>query len=187
MQRSTLSFYVKWCNLPILILALTLPACKTVSSVGMSLGSTFSTPALTITPNINIPVFKLADSSDYDLRLYFNMGCDFGFFSNADFISDLSYNSYYPYTRVGIFVPFGDENEFGGKFGFHFGFGYGCMIANYKFGDYQSSAVVSTFNLAAGFLVANSIDISYSLRTNSRGANNKLSIGFVYRFEESKK
>ncbi|MDR1618810.1 MAG: penicillin-binding protein activator LpoB [Treponema sp.] len=143
-------------------------------SMGLSLGTTFATPRLTLSPNITIPIVKVA---------YLDTGCDFGFFPNADYIKDLCYNSYYPYIRASAFLPFGDErDELGSKFGFHIGFGYGCMIADYRFGDYDNRAVVNAFDAAVGLLFINAIDISYSVRTNFKGVNNKLSLGYVYRF-----
>jgi hypothetical protein len=141
-------------------------------SMGLSLGSTFATPGLTLSPNITIPIVQVA---------YLDIGCDFGFFSNVDYIKDLSYNSYYPYIRVSAFIPFDDYNP-GNKFGFHIGAGYGCMIADYRFGDYDNRAVVNAFDIAMGFLLINTFDISYSIRTNFEGVNHKLSVGLVYRF-----
>jgi hypothetical protein len=147
-------------------------------SIGLSLGTTFATPGLTLSPNITIPVVKVA---------YIDTGCDFGFLSSTDYIKDLSYNSYYPYIRASAFVPFGDKrSEPENKFGVHIGVGYGCMIADYRFGDYDNRAVVNAFDAAVGFLFINAIDISYSLRTNFKGVNHKLSVGLVYRFTGKK-
>jgi hypothetical protein len=142
-------------------------------SMGLSVGTTFATPGLTLSPTITIPLARLVY---LDLGIYLDLGCDFGFFTNADYIKDLSYNSYYPYIRASIFAPLGDD------LGLHTGFGYGYMIADYRFGDYDNRAVVHGFDVAVGFLLGDVIDISYSLRTDSEGVSNKLSIGFVYRF-----
>ncbi|MDR2150302.1 MAG: hypothetical protein LBO67_05705 [Spirochaetaceae bacterium] len=146
-------------------------------SMGLSLGTAFTTPGLTVSPNITIPLVKIA---------YLDLGCDLGFFTNTNYTNDLSYNSYYPYIRASAFLPFDllddyDAEHILKKFGFHIGLGYGCMIANYQFGDYNIQAVVNTFNLAVGFLIMNSIDISYSVRVAKR-EQSKLSIGYVYRF-----
>ncbi|MDR1126728.1 MAG: hypothetical protein LBL06_01225 [Treponema sp.] len=143
-------------------------------SVSLNVGSTFTTPGLTISPAITIPVVAVG---------YFDLGCDFGFISSADYIKDLSYNSYYPYIRASAFIPFDDDDYYlASKFGFHIGLGYGCMIAVYKFGDYDSHVVVSAFDVAAGFLFINAIDLSYSVRVSAKSVNHKLSIGLVYRF-----
>ena len=139
-------------------------------SVGVGVGTTFATPGLTLSPTITVPIVEVA---------YLDLGCDFGFFTNADFIKGVSYNSYYPYIRASAFVPIDAGDT---PFGFHIGLGYGCMIAGYSFGDYDTRAVVSAFDVAAGFLLINAIDISYSVRTNFKGVNHKLSIGYVYRF-----
>jgi hypothetical protein len=136
-------------------------------SIGLSLGTSFRTPGLTLSPNITIPIVKVA---------YLDMGCDFGFLSNADYIKDLSYNSYYPYIRGSAFIPFKKKG------GFHTGLGYGCMIADYRFGNYNNRAVVSAFDVALGCLLIEAIDISYSMRLSPKGLNHKLSIGYVYRF-----
>jgi hypothetical protein len=147
-------------------------------SIGSAFGSTFLTPRLTLSPNITIPIVAAA---------YVDLGCDFGFLSNADYIKDLSYNSYYPYIRASAFIPFDDSHrELGSKFGFHIGVGYGCMIADYRFGDYDNRAVAHTFNAAAGFLLINAIDVSYSVRTDFKGVNHKGSINLIYRFGKVK-
>ncbi|MDR1220562.1 MAG: hypothetical protein LBK73_13265 [Treponema sp.] len=147
---------------------------KSYWSVSLNVGSTFTTPGLTISPAITIPVVAIG---------YFDLGCDFGFFSNADYIKDLSYNSYYPYIRASAFIPFGDwYDDLASKFGFHVGLGYGCMIADYRFGDYDNRAVAHAFDVAMGFLLINAIDLSYSVRISDIGVNHKLSMGLVYRF-----
>jgi regulator of protease activity HflC (stomatin/prohibitin superfamily) len=143
-------------------------------SAGLNLGTGFATPGLTFSPNITIPIAPVV--------AYLDIGCDFGFFSNADYIKDLSYNSYYPYIRASVFFPFSEyTSDSESKFGFHAGVGYGCMIADYRFGDYDNRTVVSAIDLAIGFLFFNAIDIGYSIRI-SRGVNHKFSIGLVYRF-----
>jgi TolB-like protein len=142
-------------------------------SMGLSIGSTFTTPGLTLSPNITIPIVAAA---------YFDLGCDFGFISNADYIKDLSYNSYYPYIRASAFIPFGDSSDLAGKSGFHIGLGYGCMIADYRFGGHDNRAVVHAFDAAVGFLLINAIDLSYSARASAIGVNHKVSMGLIYRF-----
>jgi hypothetical protein len=142
-------------------------------SIGFNAGSTFTTPLLTLSPNITIPLVKVA---------YVDLGCDFGFFTNTD-IKDPSYKSYYPYIRVSAFVPFSMDNDdaFLEKFGFHFGLGYGCMITDYRSCDHDNQAVTHAFDGALGFLLINAIDISYSIRVTN-DANHKLSIGYIHRF-----
>jgi TolB-like protein len=139
-------------------------------SMSVGVGTTFTTPVLTLTPAVTIPI-----AAYLDVGVYLDVGCDFGFLTNADYIEDLSYNSYYPYVRASVFVPIGDS------FGFHSGLGYGCMIADYQYGVYDVRAVVHAFDFAVGFLLINALDLSYSIRTDFKNVNHKLSIGYVYR------
>jgi hypothetical protein len=145
-------------------------------NIGLNVGSCFVTPILTISPSMSIPIVA---------AMYLDVGCDFGFMSNAYFINNLSYNSYYPYARISAFIPFNDYSY--EKSGFHIGLGYGHMIANYRFGGYDKWATASVFDMAAGFLFIEAIDISYSLRISAKegfgkGFSHKPSIGFVYSF-----
>jgi hypothetical protein len=141
--------------------------------MSLNVGSTFTTPGLTLSPAITIPIVKVA---------YVDLGCDFGFFNDIDYINDLFYSSYYPYIRASVFIPFSEYDDLAEKFGFHLGLGYGCMIADYSFGDYDNRVVVSAFDFAMGFLFINAIDLSYSMRISAIGVNHKLSMGLVYRF-----
>ncbi|MDR2417898.1 MAG: hypothetical protein LBD79_02455 [Treponema sp.] len=140
-------------------------------TIGVNVGSCFVTPALTLSPSISIPLVAV---------VYLDAGCDFGFLSNAaDYINKLSYNSYYPYGRISVFIPFDYYDD---ESGFHLGLGYGHMIAHYKFGGYDKYTTASAFDMAMGCLIISAIDISYSLRISAKGVSHKLSIGFVYKF-----
>jgi hypothetical protein len=138
-------------------------------SLGLSVGTTFRTPLLTLSPSLGIPFVHLYGDFFF---FRFELGCDFGFISNADYIEDLFYNSYYPFIRTGFFLG----NDF---FGWHTGLGYGCMIADYRYEDIKNRAVVSAFDIETGFMFFNFLDISYSLRTNFKNVNHKLSVGYV--------
>ena len=135
-------------------------------SVGLNLGAAFTEqPALTITPNITIPIVAYLD-----LGFYLDLGCDFGFLTNNSY--------YYPYIRGSLFTPFGDE------FGFHIGLGYGCMIADHSLDVAQK--IIPAFDFATGFLLINAIDISYSVRTDfNNWVSHKISLGFVYRLGQN--
>jgi len=67
--------------------------------------------------------------------------------------------------------------------GWYAGVGFGAMFANYIYnvaGQIWDNTVA--INFVAGIQIFEMIDVSYTLRTNFKSADNKLSFGYVYRF-----
>ena len=145
-------------------------------TLGVSVGSAFTTPLMIGTLHGTIAPVR---------NFFLNIGCDFGMvtpYTNVD------YYSIYPFVHAAGFVPFTNKG------GWYAGAGVGVMIVSYEFnsiswdsdGRYGSGSYWDTIyavDLITGFNIGNFFDISYTLRTNFKGASNKLSAGFVYRFK----
>jgi len=135
-------------------------------TLGISVGSSFIDPVLIATVHGTYSPVRY---------LLLQWGIDVGFISIYDDVQ--SYLSVYPYTRVGLFLPF--EN----KGGWYICAGYGYMTGFYTFYGEETHAGVSAFDAATGFNIANVVDISYSIRTDFGSLSHKLSAGYVYRFK----
>jgi hypothetical protein len=80
-------------------------------------------------------------------------------------------------------MPFA-RTESGKRGGFYAGAGFGVMFANYMF-QVEGPIWENNFaiNIVTGINIFEMFDISYTLRTDFRSANGKLSVGYVYRFK----
>ena len=135
-------------------------------SIGASVGSSFGIPWIIGTAHGTIAPFKYT---------FFELGLDFGLVSGK---SDVNYNSFIPYGHIAFFYPLHE------KIGAYAGLGGGFMVASYRFkdeGNIQENIPAAA--ATAGFNLFNMIDISYTFRTNFKGVMQKLSIGYVYRFQ----
>jgi len=142
-----------------------------LNTIGVSVGTSFATPGLICTIH-----GKIAPVSNIYLEPGLDIGLIYGGPNNSEYYYVDGYYSLYPFINVGYFMPFTDEG------GWYFGIGAGYMFAKYTFDDGTTDVHRLALNLTTGFNVLNIIDISYTLRTNFVGANNKLSVGLVYRF-----
>jgi hypothetical protein len=140
-----------------------------------SIGTSFATPALIATVRV---IFGLNNN------FFLDGGLDFGclIFNDeerkyAEIFSLESYYSWYPFIHAGCFLPISED-----VVGWHFGVGGGYMITNYKFSDGMANINMPTLDLTTGFIFINRINYSYSLRTNFKGVNHKLSLGYIHRF-----
>ena len=133
-------------------------------SIGVSTGTSFADPWLIGTIRATIAPFRYS---------FLELGCDIGFFSS---IEDAEYYSLYPFIHYALFLPFTGEG------GWYIGAGGGCMIAEYRFGDYSQSKRIFSADFTVGVNLWNVLDISYTLRTDFSTASNKLAVGFSYRF-----
>jgi len=144
-----------------------------LKTLGISIGTSFfnweyilADPAL---------IFTLHGTFSPVQNLIFQLGFDLGFVSVYEDVE--SYFSFYPFARIGFFIPFREKG------GWYAGAGCGYMAGEYGFSYGKAPVSVFALDLITGFNIANIIDISYSLRTDFGSANSKLSAGYVYRFK----
>jgi hypothetical protein len=165
-----------------------------LNTLGVSFGSTFSAPAYIGTIHATLAP---SDNS------FFDLGMDLGWVdyyskNNADeqdgqgyndfvYSYDREYNyfSLYPFANFAAFMPF---NLSGREGGWYAGAGFGLMFQKYAFnlndlGVDEIWETVFAVNLVTGFNLFDVIDISYTLRTDFKTINGKLSLGYVYRFK----
>lgn len=136
-----------------------------LNSIGASVGSTFSAPFF---------VGSVFGTYAPTLNSFIEVGADFGFISGY---SDVGYFSVYPYAHYAFFLPINRKN------GLYAGAGGGYMIAKYSFPDGDISNNTIAADICTGFIFANLVNISYTLRTNFSSANNRLALGVIYRFK----
>ena len=150
--------------------------------LGGSIGTSFAAPQFTVTLHGTLAPFNgsLMDTSFSFDNTFLDLGMDFGFGINRP---DIEYFSLYPFVNYALFTPFPRRsNE--KRNGWYAGAGLGVMLANYIFdaaGPIWDATVA--VNFVAGVIIFDMIDVSYSIRTNFRSADTKLSIGYVYRFK----
>ena len=134
-------------------------------SVGASLGSSFSAPWVIGTLHGTVAPFKYS---------FLELGFDVGLASGD---SSVNYYSLYPFAHYAFFWPLE-------KLGLYAGIGGGLLIVSYQFSqnaDFSKNYPLAAFT--AGINILDMIDVSYTLRTNFITANNKVSVGYVYRFK----
>jgi hypothetical protein len=133
-------------------------------TLGASLGTSFTSPLLIVTIYGTIAPFRYS---------FLEVGLDVGFLTNDPHVT--SYYSISPFAHYAFFLPFA-------KGGWYAGTGIGYLHSEQiKYGSLGRNRSI-TFNITTGFNIQNVIDISYTLRTNFAEVNNKLSVGYTYRF-----
>jgi TolB-like protein len=140
-------------------------------SLGAAVGTSFARPWLVGTLQGTVAPF-----SGSLLRV----GIDFGTLSGDD---RFDYLSVFPFAHLALFVPFeGRALPFSGG-GWHIGAGGGLHIGQRRFATFaQDEGPDFMLEIMTGLIVADSLDISYSLRTDFSRIMHKVSVGFVYRF-----
>jgi len=135
-----------------------------LSTLGVSVGSTFSVPWFVGTVNVTLAPF---------MYTFFDLGVDFGLASGY---ADVNYYSFYPFAHYAFFVPYKDAG------GWYAGAGAGYMMATYQSSE-GGSFMENTFaaDLTTGVIIKNVFTISYTLRTDFKTASNKVAVGFVKR------
>ena len=138
-----------------------------LKTLGGSVGTSFADPALILTIR---GTFALARN------WFMEPGIDLGFVSIYKDVA--SYFSAYPFIHTGLFLPFEEKG------GWYVGTGIGGMLGAYTFAEGKTVSVgVFATDFITGFNFGNIFDISWTLRTDFRSVNSKLSMGFVKRFE----
>ncbi|MDR0495674.1 MAG: hypothetical protein LBG95_08640 [Treponema sp.] len=146
------------------------PAAARLNTIGGSMGTAITAPQLLFTLRGTYAPWRCS---------FFELGLDAGL-GNP---STLTYYSLYPYARYAFYLPFMDNA------GWYAGAGVGVMLSQYTFenknlyGNYSNDSAALAADIATGVNILDMINISYSLRTNFRGANSKISVGYTHRFK----
>jgi hypothetical protein len=150
-------------------------------TIGASAGSSFAAPLVIATVHGTLAPFNELSSLGLSIGAFIELGVDAGLKMLSDEVED--YYSIYPFINFALFIPFVrmSNGKGGGMYG---GAGFGTMLANYTF-DYAGSIwdITPAVNIFVGFNILSMIDVSYTVRTNIKSADNKLSVGYVYRFK----
>jgi hypothetical protein len=136
-------------------------------TAGVSLGTSFYRPWLITT--LHAAFAPLSNS-------FFEAGIDLGLISGD---TDAGYFSIYPFIHFAFSRPL----PFFKKIGWYAGAGGGYWISNYSASGETAQDNKLIVDLIAGINIINMFDISYTLRTDFKGANHKLSLGYIYRFK----
>jgi len=143
--------------------------------LGMSIGSAFSVPRVILTAQAALSPFN---------NSFIEAGLDLGLSSKYP---SKSYYSLLPYMHVNFYLPFPGS----GVGGIYAGAGAGFMFAIYTFSTDSNEYIylknekavyrVFTGNAIIGINILDSINVSYTLRTNFSVFNSKLSVGYILR------
>jgi len=134
-------------------------------SAGVSVGTSFTEPWVIGTVRATIAPLR---------HSFLELGFDYGMVS---IIADVeSYYSMYPFAHYAFFLPFPK----GG--GWYAGAGGGLMLAEYIFPEIKIPVQIFALDITTGINLWNMLDIAYTLRTDFKSANNKLTVGYTYRF-----
>jgi TolB-like protein len=142
-------------------------------SIGISAGTSFAAPWAIGTIRGTIAPFR---------NSFLELGFDYGTISG--YADAESYYSIYPFIRYSLFMPL---SQFTGRqsiiSSWYAGAGAGYMLAEYTFPEEKIPLSIFAIDVTAGIILWNMLDISYTLRTDFKSANNKISIGYTYRFQ----
>jgi hypothetical protein len=137
-------------------------------SVGASAGTSFADPWVIGTVRGTVAPFPYS---------FLEIGFDVGFITGAGAEGVTGYYSLYPFAHLAFFLPFTE------RFGWYIGAGGGFMLDEYRVDDWAREGRYWAVGFTTGFNLWNILNISYTMRTNFTSANNKLSVGYTYRFK----
>jgi len=135
-------------------------------TVGGFVGTSFAEPWVIGTINGTLAPFAYS---------FLEVGIDIGFISGNPNV--VSYYSLYPYAHYAFFLPFN-------KVSLYAGLGIGYMIGERSYSDYVDPIRIIAADGKIGLNFGNVFDISYTLKTNFQSVNNKISLGYTYRFDK---
>ncbi|MCL2832453.1 MAG: caspase family protein [Treponema sp.] len=134
-------------------------------SVGAQAGTSISDPWIIGTIRGTLAPFRYS---------FFELGIDLGIVSS---IANAGFYSLTPFINYCFYYPFNNV------FGLYAGIGGGYIMSKYYLPD--DTITLNTFaaEVSAGITIFDIINISYTLRTNFKGTNHKISAGYFYRFK----
>jgi hypothetical protein len=143
-------------------------------SFGAQTGTWFTTPCLIFSPKFTFSVFPYT---------FFDIACDAGILQQKQKVDYYSkYFSLYPSAHFNFFTPFSGYEPGGG---WYIGAGTGWLYAYYGNDTITSTVSLWAFDTTSGFYFGEEhhyFNIAYTLRTNFERVNNKVSVGYTFRF-----
>ena len=133
-------------------------------TVGASAGSAFSAPWLIFTIRGTIAPFNYS---------FLELGMDFGLFSG---VSGVGYFSVFPFIHYSFFLPIND------RMGWYAGMGGSYLFGKLYYPEGDVKRNVFAFEAITGLSLFGFLDVSYTMRTNFKTVNHKISAGYTYRF-----
>ncbi|MDR0475075.1 MAG: penicillin-binding protein activator LpoB [Treponema sp.] len=135
----------------------------------ISVGTTLATPFFLVS------IYNNKGFGDY---MFLNYGCDLGFVHRnpgAVQINGVTYYSFYPFINLGFHTA-GNLRYFGKT-------GAGFLLANYIYEKAGTAHFYTpAFNIGGGISFKDMIELDYALRTNFKGVNHKIAIGFTIHY-----
>jgi len=151
-------------------------------TIGVSMSTAFIAPRLVGTVHGTFTSFN---------NSFIELGMDIGGGTKertrAD--DDIDYFSVYPFINYALFLPFSRTASGKRGGGWYMGAGIGYMLAKYTFNVENPSQTAYVWdgtlamNIVTGFNLFDIFDISYTIRTNFKSIDSKLTLGIVYRFK----
>ena len=140
-------------------------------SAGVFAGSSFADPLIIATLQGTAAPLPFS---------FVRLGLDAGFVSGLD---GAGYFSAYPFAHLALFLPFALTPLPLRRGGIYLGAGGGFLWARYAFPDDLNEHIrMFLVDFTAGVNIADTIGVSYTLRTDFVSFNGKLSVGFTHRF-----
>jgi len=139
-------------------------------SIGVSAGSSFTDPWAIGTLQGTIAPLPF---------VFFRFGGDVGLISDME---NAEYLSLYPFAHLSLFMPFNITPLPFRRGGLYAGAGGGFMFGEYHFDGMRVQHTSLLADFSAGIVIADVIDISYTMRTDFVSFNSKVSVGFIHRF-----
>jgi len=134
-------------------------------SVGASAGTSLADPWVIGTVRGTLAPFR---------NSFLELGMDLGFISNT---SASGYYSLSPFLYYCYFYPLNDY------FSLYAGLGGSYIMANYDYPDGPLSLHTLTAGVSAGINIIDMINVSYAFRTDFKGTEHKVAVGYFYRFK----
>ncbi|MDR0638266.1 MAG: hypothetical protein LBG27_05075 [Spirochaetaceae bacterium] len=146
------------------------------NSIGVAAGTTMEpvTPAFLVSPKLTFSPFS---------RFFIEAGSDIGLIHGERDVQDVGYLSVAPYLHLNLFT--GGVDKFGG----YVGVGGGVSFSQYTYPSESHIDPVTVItptvdaNMGMQFKFARSvIDLRSTIRTNFKGLDLRLTLGYAYRF-----
>jgi hypothetical protein len=150
------------------------------NSLGVAAGTAFATPAFLASARLTYSPFPY---------FFFEAGSDFGLAHGMPDVQDVGYLSIAPYLHLNGFITNHKISGADQRFGGYIGVGGGASFSQYT---YPPESHVDPVKVNTGVFDANAgvlwmfshsvIDLRYTLKTNFKGIDNRVTLGYIYRF-----
>jgi hypothetical protein len=146
---------------------------NSITSVGAAVGTAFNTPALLVSAKATFSPFSYS---------FFEIGSDFGLVHGDKDIQGIEYFSMAPYLHFNLFSKKPIASLYAG-----IGGGGSFSTYTYPSGSHIDPVTVNmaVFDANLGIIWRfshSAIDLRWTVKTNFKGADNRLTLGYAYRF-----